>query len=50
VIGDGRARLATHIDRISSRDLPDFVVDLLKVYLEKKARYGSFDEYVLTRW
>ena len=46
VIGDGKARLATHIDRISSRDLPDFVVDLLKIYLEKKVRYGSFDEYV----
>jgi sulfite reductase (ferredoxin) len=46
VIGDGKARLATHIDRISSRDLPDFVVDLLRLYLEKKLRYGSFDQYV----
>jgi len=46
VIGDGRARLARHIDRISSRDLPDFVVDLLKTYLEKRSRFASFDEYI----
>jgi sulfite reductase beta subunit-like hemoprotein/TusA-related sulfurtransferase len=46
VIGDGKARLAKHIDRISSRDLPDFVVDLLKIYLEKKSRFASFDEYI----
>ncbi len=46
VIGDGKARLAKHIDRISSRDLPDFVVDLLKTYLEKRSRFASFDEYI----
>ncbi len=46
VVADGKARLAKHIDRISSRDLPDFVVDLLKIYLEKRSRFASFDEYV----
>jgi sulfite reductase (ferredoxin) len=46
VVGDGKARLAKQIDRISSRDLPDFVVDLLKIYLEKKSRFASFDEYI----
>jgi sulfite reductase (ferredoxin) len=46
VVGDGKARLAKHIDRISSRDLPDFVVDLLKIYLEKKSRFASFDGYI----
>jgi sulfite reductase (ferredoxin) len=46
VVGDGKARLAKHIDRISSRDLPDFVVDLLKIYLEKRTRFASFDEYI----
>jgi sulfite reductase (ferredoxin) len=46
VVGDGKAHLAKHIDRISSRDLPDFVVDLLKIYLEKRSRFATFDEYV----
>jgi sulfite reductase (ferredoxin) len=46
VVGDGRARLAKHIDRISSRDLPDFVVDLLKIYIEKKSHFASFDQYI----
>jgi sulfite reductase (ferredoxin) len=46
VVGDGRARLAKHIDRISSQDLPDFIVDLLKVYLEKRSHFASFDEYI----
>ena len=31
VVGDGKARLAKNIDRVSARDLPDFIVDLLKI-------------------
>jgi sulfite reductase (ferredoxin) len=46
VVGDGTARLAKYMDRISSRNLPDFVVDLLRIYLEKKSRFTSFDEYI----
>jgi sulfite reductase (ferredoxin) len=48
VLADGAARLATIIDRVSSRDLPDFVVDLLRIYLEKKSRFASFDAYIDT--
>jgi sulfite reductase (ferredoxin) len=46
VVSEGKARLATIVDRIGSRDLPDFVVDLLKIYIEKKSRFASFDAYV----
>jgi sulfite reductase (ferredoxin) len=46
VVGDGKARLAAIIDRVSARDLPDFIVDLLRIYLEKKSRFASFDAYV----
>ena len=48
VLADGTARLATIIDRVSSRDLPDFVVDLLRIYLEKKSGFASFDAYIDT--
>ena len=46
VLEDGKARLAKIVDRISSRDLPDFVVDLLRIYIEKKSRFASFDAYI----
>jgi sulfite reductase (ferredoxin) len=46
VLGDGKAQLAKIIDRVSSRDLPDFVTDLLRIYLEKKSRFASFDAYI----
>jgi sulfite reductase (ferredoxin) len=46
VVDDGEARLAKDIDRVSSRDLPDFVVDLLRVYIEKKSRFASFHAYI----
>ncbi len=48
VIGDGQARLAKNIDRVSARDLPDFVHDVLKTWLEKKSSYSSFAKYVDT--
>jgi sulfite reductase (ferredoxin) len=46
VVDDGKARLAKSIDRVSARDLPDFIVDLLRTYLEKKPRFRSFDAYI----
>jgi sulfite reductase beta subunit-like hemoprotein/TusA-related sulfurtransferase len=46
VVGEKEARLARHLDRINARDLPAFVVELLKVWLEKKPRFASFAEYV----
>jgi sulfite reductase (ferredoxin) len=46
VIADGTSRLARNIDRISARDLPNLVADLLKLYLEKKGRYCSFAAYI----
>jgi sulfite reductase (ferredoxin) len=45
-IGEGKARLARQIDRVSARDLPEFVHEVLKLWLVKKASYSSFAAYV----
>jgi sulfite reductase (ferredoxin) len=46
VMADGQARLAQNTGRISARDLPEFVHDVLKTWLERKALYASFAQYV----
>lgn len=46
IIKDGSSRIARNIDKISARDLPDFVVELLNQYLKKKDRYDSFADYI----
>ena len=46
VVGDGDARLAQNLDRVSARDLPSFVVDVLKTWIEKKPQFHSFGEYI----
>jgi sulfite reductase (ferredoxin) len=46
VVGAGQARLARRIDRVSARDLPSFVVDVLTRYREQKGRYPSFAAWV----
>jgi sulfite reductase (ferredoxin) len=46
VVGDGDARLAQSLDRVSARDLPSFVVDVLKTWIEKKPRFRSYGEYI----
>lgn len=48
VLRDGEARLARNLDRVSARDLPEFVVDVLKTWLEKKPLYSSFAQYINT--
>ena len=45
-IGEGKARLARPIDRVSARDLPAFVEETLKLWLEKKENYPSFAAYI----
>jgi sulfite reductase (ferredoxin) len=45
-IGNGRARLAKPIDRVSARDLPEFVQDVLKLWIAKKNDYPSFAAFV----
>jgi len=45
-IGNGRARLAKPIDRVSARDLPEFVQDVLKLWIAKKNDYPSFAVFV----
>jgi len=45
-IGEGKARLARQIDRVSARDLPEFVHEVLKLWLLKKDSYSSFAAYV----
>jgi sulfite reductase (ferredoxin) len=45
-VGDGAARLARPIDRVSARDLPRFVEDVLELWLEKKPAHASFADYI----
>ncbi len=45
-IGEGKARLARQIDRVSARDLPEFVHEVLQLWLAKKDGYSSFAAYV----
>jgi sulfite reductase (ferredoxin) len=45
-IGEGKARLARQIDRVSARDLPEFVHAVLKLWLVKKDSFSSFAAYV----
>ena len=44
--GEGKARLARQIDRVSARDLPEFVHEVLQLWLVKKDSYSSFAAYV----
>ena len=45
VVGNERARLAQPVGRVSARDLPSFVSDVLKTWVEKKPRFASFADY-----
>jgi sulfite reductase (ferredoxin) len=45
-IGAGKARLARQIDRVSARDLPEFVHEVLKLWIVKKNHHASFAAYV----
>jgi hypothetical protein len=41
-----KARLARQIDRVNARDLPEFVHEVLKLWLVKKDSYTSFSACV----
>jgi sulfite reductase (ferredoxin) len=43
---DGQARLALPIDQIDAHDLPDFVVDVLRQWIDRKQRFASFADYI----
>jgi len=45
-MGEGKARLARQIDRVSACDLPEFVHEVLKLWLVKKDTHSSFAAYV----
>jgi sulfite reductase (ferredoxin) len=45
-IGEGKARLARPIDRVSARDLPEFVHGVLALWIAKKSKYSNFAKYV----
>jgi len=45
-IGGGKARLARQIDHVSARDLPEFVHEVLKLWIVKKDHHTSFAAYV----
>jgi sulfite reductase (ferredoxin) len=45
-IGAGKGRLARQIDRVNAHDLPEFVEEVLKLWLVKKDSFSSFSAYV----
>ena len=45
-IGAGKARLARQIDRVSARDLPEFVHEVLKLWIVRKNDHLSFAAYI----
>ena len=46
VVSVGESRLARSIGRVSARDLPRFVCEVLKIWTQKKSRFHSFAAYV----
>ncbi|MDR3724393.1 MAG: sulfurtransferase TusA family protein [Terracidiphilus sp.] len=46
ILADGKARLAKPAGQVSTRDLPDFVSDVLARWIEQKPMYASFADYV----
>ncbi|MDP2644460.1 MAG: sulfurtransferase TusA family protein, partial [Desulfobacterales bacterium] len=46
VAENGASRLARKIAQVSARDLPDFLLEALAAYLDKKGRYPSFAAYI----
>ena len=44
-LGHGKARLAELVGEVSARDLPAFVVEFLKSYLEQSSHFASFTDY-----
>jgi sulfite reductase (ferredoxin) len=46
VLGNGRARLAEPAGEVSARDLPAFVADFLRHYLEGQPRFADFADYL----
>lgn len=47
VVSGSKTRLAEKLGEISARDLPEFLTDFLKTYLDKAAKYKNFREYIL---
>ncbi|NBV43013.1 nitrite/sulfite reductase, partial [bacterium] len=46
---EGKTRFARRISEVASHDVPNFVHDLLEVYIPVKDQYASFAEYVDAR-
>ncbi len=47
VVSGSKTSLAEKLGEISARDLPEFLTDFLKTYLDKAAKYKNFREYIL---
>jgi sulfite reductase (ferredoxin) len=45
-VGEGEARLAQPIDRVNARDLPRFIEDVLKRWLDNKHLHATFADYI----
>jgi sulfite reductase (ferredoxin) len=45
-VAEGAARLALPIDRVSARDLPRFVEDVLKLWIDKRHLHANFADYI----
>lgn len=46
VIHDGKTQLAEYISEINARDLPDFLLEFLGLYLSKVSNYETFNDYL----
>lgn len=49
VVGDNESKLAEPVDEINARDLPEFTLDILKIYSTRMHKYNSFAEYLDVR-
>ncbi len=45
IVKDGETELATKVGEVASRDIPHLVRDTLKMYVSKKDKHASFEEY-----
>jgi sulfite reductase (ferredoxin) len=45
-LGNGTARMAQPAGEVSARDLPEFVIDFLRHYVDAQARVASFADYL----
>jgi sulfite reductase (ferredoxin) len=46
-VGSGTPELGNRLGEVSARDLPDLVTDILRLYIENRPQYSSFQEFAV---